>query len=404
MGGEAMGLYYADVHRAGERLRQRAGKARRHLPKDLRREMYVEALTLASRGLGYRKIVRELREKYGLAVAKSTISCWVRGIHTPYYRRFPDEGRVKIYREVLRLHAKGYGYRMIARKLSVSPSTVGDWIAGRSSPYGPEPPAGLPPPRPTKHCPRITELRPSPELAYIIGVVLGDGYAYSTGNYKKIIGLRARDEEFVREFARCLARVLGREVKVRFWEERKLFVARACSAPLYELLRKPADLDRLRPFIEHCDMCVAAFLRGFFDSEGFVHKDGLIYICNTDAGLLSYVAKLLERLGIKTTRGPYLNSPEGRPFYDPRTGKTYERKRNCYTLQIRTHYNLAYYQRVGFMIARKRQKIEEYLKRRLGHPPLPQLSSPIYTLTEKYKLCGTGGTRTHELRRVRAAS
>ena len=369
MGGEAMALYYADVHRAGERLRQRAGKARRHLPKDLRREMYVEALTLASRGLGYRKIVRELREKYGLAVAKSTISCWVRGIHTPYYRRFPDEGRVKIYREALRLHAEGYGYRMIARKLSVSPSTVKDWVAGRSSPYGPEPPAGLPPPRPTKHCPRITELRPSPELAYVIGVVLGDGYACSTGNYKKIIGLRARDEEFVREFARCLARVLGREVKVRFWEERKLFVARACSAPLYELLRKPADLDRLRPFIEHCDMCVAAFLRGFFDSEGLVKENGHISVTNTDLELLRYIGRLFGRLGIDITGDPRL-ADRREKLYDPRTGKVYKKRRDCYVLRIRTCCNLTYYQRVGFTITRKRRRLEKYLKKH--HTPLPQ--------------------------------
>jgi len=375
LGGEAMALYYADVHRAGERLRQRAGEARRLLPKDLRREMYVEALTLASRGLGYRKIVRELREKYGLGVSNSTISYWVRGIHTPYYRRSPDEERVKIYREALRLHAEGYGYRMIARKLSVSPSTVGDWVRGRYSPYGPEPPAGLPPPRPTKHRPWI-ELVPSPELAYVIGAVLGDGYAYSGTNQDKRIGLNAMDEEFVGEFARCLTKVLRRPVRVWFWKERRLFMARARSAALYRLLRKPADMKRLRPYIEHCDDCAAAFLRGFFDSEGSVREDGEISIVNTDLGMLRYVRRLLGRLGIEV-RGPRLQKPKGTPTYFPGRRKAYKKK-DCFVMRIRKHCNPTYYQRVGFTITRKRRRLEKYLEKRLGRKPLPQTFSPSH--------------------------
>lgn len=369
-----MALYYADVHRGGERLRQRAGKARRYLPKGLRREMYVEALTLASRGLGYRKIVRELQEKYGLAVAKSTISCWVRGIYTPYYRRFPDEERVKIYREALRLHAEGYGCRKIAKRLKIGLSTVKDWVAGRCSPYGPEPPAGLPAPRPTKHRPRITELVPSPELAYVIGAVLGDGTATHDGNYGKVIALKAKDEEFVREFARCLTKVLGREnpVKVRFWKTCGLFVARARSAALYRLLRKPADIDKLRSYIEHCDDCVAAFLRGFFDSEGTISGHGEISIVNTDLGMIRYVRRLLGRLGIEV-RGPRLQKPKGTPMYFPGRREAYK-KRDCFVMRIRKHCNPTYYQRVGFTITRKRRRLEKYLEKRLDHVPLPQLS------------------------------
>ena len=50
------------------------------------------------------------------------------------------------------------------------------------------------------------------------------------------------------------------------------------SQTLYELLRKPVDLDRLRRYIEHCERCVAAFIRGFADSEGSIDKRGHIYI------------------------------------------------------------------------------------------------------------------------------
>ena len=45
------------------------------------------------------------------------------------------------------------------------------------------------------------------------------------------------------------------------------YVVEVRSQTLYELLRKPVDLHRLKKYIEHCERCVAAFLRGFADSE-----------------------------------------------------------------------------------------------------------------------------------------
>jgi intein-encoded DNA endonuclease-like protein len=67
------------------------------------------------------------------------------------------------------------------------------------------------------------------------------------------------------------------------------YVVEAESKTLYELLRKPVDLDRLRRYIEHCGRCVAAFIRGFAYSEGSVDKNGNINIYNTDLRLLTYI-------------------------------------------------------------------------------------------------------------------
>ena len=364
MGGEAMALYYADVHRGGERLRQRAGEARRHLPKDLRREMYVEALTLASQGLGYLKIIRELREKYGLAVAKSTISCWVRGIHTPYYRRFPDEERVAAYHAAIRLRAEGLSCRMIAERLSVNPDTVYDWVKGRSSPLGPEPRvAPTPRSRPNTHCySRRTELRPSPELAYVIGVVLGDGCACRHGD-KYMIVLRAKDMEFVEEFARCLSNVIERPVKTRLDKRRGLYHARASCKELYKILKKPVDSERLRPYVEHYQECISAFLRGFFDTEGCVREDGHICVINTDLALLTYVKELLGRLGVETT-GIQLHHATGTVFSAPDgNGETRTRRKDVYRLRISKKSNHIFLQRIGLTIHRKRRRLEEHVRR-----------------------------------------
>jgi intein-encoded DNA endonuclease-like protein len=86
--------------------------------------------------------------------------------------------------------------------------------------------------------------------------------------------------------ARCLAKVLNRrEIRPRYRRSSGRYVVEAKSKTLYELLRKPVELDRLKPYVEHCERCVAAFIRGFADSEGSVDKRGYIHIYNTN---LSY--------------------------------------------------------------------------------------------------------------------
>ncbi len=394
-----------DIRRCSEAGPSRGRGRIKFLPQRLRKELYAEALRLASRGLGYKRITRELLKRFGESVSRSTLSYWVRGLSTPYYRRFPSDERLRTYYSALRLHAEGYGCKRIAERLRVSPSTVKDWVAGRCSPLGPEPPE-IPTPRPrnVQH-PRRIELKPSPELAYVIGVVLGDGTATRGGNHGKVIALKAKDEEFVREFARCITKILMREspVKVRLWEARGLFEAKASSATLYALLRKPVDLDRLKRYIEHCDRCAGAFLRGFLDSEGCInnngHNDGYIYVYNTDLRLLRYVKKLLRRLGIEST-GPHITNPSNPKgaLTDPRTGKTYRRRKTCYYLYIRARSNLALYQKVGLTIERKKRRIEEYLKK---HHPSPN-SSLLLTISFLCgKVYGAGGIRTHDRRRSR---
>ncbi len=318
MGGAAPGPQGREAPACGRR-RDEAGPSRgrrRFLPHETYLELYDEVLRLYGEGLGYRRIIKELRKSYGVSPWRSTISFWIRGIHTPY-------GRASVRRPI--------------QKIS---------------------------------------LEPSPELAYVIGVALGDGYVCSSADHRKIIGLSAKDEEFVREFARCLTKVLGREspVKVRFWEARKqkLFVARAYSATLYRLLHKPVDLDHLRSFIEHCEECVGAFLRGFVDSEGCVGEYGFINIYNTNFGLLSYVKELFDRLGIEAT-GPHLLSRAGTPIYDPKTGQMRKRRGDYYVLRTRARSAHVFYQKIGLTITRKRQKLERYLSKRTPLPPTTSL-------------------------------
>jgi len=84
----------------------------RYLPRELRIKLYGDVV-LRRGGLTYRGIIGEVWRRYGVRISKSHIYYWVRGVQSPY------NGRL---------------------------------------------------------IPSLELLKPSEELAYVIGVVLGDGY------------------------------------------------------------------------------------------------------------------------------------------------------------------------------------------------------------------------------------
>jgi len=188
---------------------------RRHLPRELRNKLYGDVVALRRGGLMYRGIIGEVWRRYGVRISESSISEWLRGVHSPYNGR---------------------------------------------------------------RIPSLELLKPSEELAYVIGAKVGDGYVGKKSRVRKgynyvMIGLEAKDREFVEEFGRCLAKVLGRkQIRPRFRDDVGKYVVEVRSRTLYELLKKPVDLERLKKYIEHCERCVAAFIRSFADSEGCANQ------------------------------------------------------------------------------------------------------------------------------------
>jgi len=201
----------------------------------------------------------------------------------------------------------------------------------------------------------------------VIGVVAGDGYATQltnkyNGYNEVIIGVKVKDREFAEEFARCIGIVLGRKPpKIRLKNDGR-FIAEAKSKTLYELLKKPINIDKIRQYIEHDIRCIGAFLRGFFDSEGSVYENGNIKVYISDKPLLEYVNDLLNKLGLKTT-GPKLNSKAGTLINDLKKGKIYFTRKDLYYLYVCAESRLRFYQLIGFTIKRKQQRLEEHLIR-----------------------------------------
>jgi len=276
-------------------------------PIHLRRLLYERVLELRELGLSYREIQREVFEEFGEHLSKSIISDWVNRVHTPY----------------------------------------GDGL-GR-----------------TGEDRRAHKLKPCPELAYVIGAAIGDGYVnFLADDYKYLVILSVIDYDFVAEFGRCAGIAIGRTKPYRsFWDRcRQRWVVRVYSKELYNLLKKPIDLKKIKPYVEYSKECTAAFLRGLADAEGSVDRDeanlGHIEISNTRLELIKYAQRLLRRLGICSR------------IYERREEKSFiiegrrcrRRKGTTWRLVIyRRNEILKFRELIGFAIKRK-QKILEMIK------------------------------------------
>ncbi|MEM0079050.1 MAG: LAGLIDADG family homing endonuclease [Nitrososphaerota archaeon] len=325
------------------------------------KEKLLEALkTGVAKGYGYDKIWRMLKEN-GVKVSRSTVRYY-------YDRSFPEklekrcsylprELRIKLYQKVLELRRQGLGYKRIKKKIeelcnvSLSISTISYWCRNICSPYN-----GC-------RIPSIEFLEPSPELSQVIGTVAGDGWAVRRRGNEYLIGAKVKDEDLIEEFSRCLGKVLGRDPPRPRQKKSNAFMVEVKSKALYELLRKPIDINRIAPYVEHCKECMRRFARSFFDSEGCVSKNGQIYCFNSDLQLLQYVRRILNILGIRTTE-PKICKKKGTALFDRRRGNTYTAKKDVYYTRVVASDVLRFYRLVGFTVKRKQKRLEEYLRKR----------------------------------------
>jgi intein-encoded DNA endonuclease-like protein len=226
----------------------------------------------------------------------------------------PRELRIKTYNDAHKLRKRGLSNDEIRNELYrtygvwIHESTIIEWLSGKHDP------------RNGRRIPSIEMLEPSEDLAHSIGMRFGDGSAWEArrayeGYREAAISLKAKDKEFVEESAIRVARVLGcRPPKVYFDVSTDSYYFIIRSRTLYELLKKPIDIKKLRKYTEHSPKCMAACLRAFFDSEGSVNDNGVITVGNGNYRLLKYVQYLLRKFGI-TAKGPELVHRQGSIMY-----------------------------------------------------------------------------------------
>ena len=263
----------------------------------------------------------------------------------------PLEARLGMFERTKELRKSGLSYSRIRTVLleeqgvAPSKSTISEWLQGVHDPLG--------------SANRFVA-KPSPELAYVIGVKFGDGSINRKG-YSRRIRLQAIDSEFVAEFDRCVSSVLesGRH---SLWpdSERREVHLEVSSVLLYNFLNQ--SWERLRSWIEHCEKCVSAFLRGFFDSEGSTRADGEFHAYNNDTSLLQYVQRLLVEFFKIETTGPHLGKRKGSPTY--RRGRVYLRNYDSYSIYVLRESVARFARHVGFTIERKHACLEAALQRK----------------------------------------
>ncbi len=155
------------------------------------------------KGYGYHRIWKMLHGN-GVEISRSTARRY-------YYKIFPEwvgrrgacldrTTRIRIFSEIKRLRMIGYSYGRIIEAIEemygvrLSKSFVSRWLRGIRSPFS------------GRRIPSIDFLKKTPDCGYVIGVVAGDGWAIRSREGDMWIGSKAKDREFIEEFAESLER------------------------------------------------------------------------------------------------------------------------------------------------------------------------------------------------------
>jgi len=214
----------------------------------------------------------------------------------------------------------------------------------------------------------------TPDRAYILGVMCGDGCLFTTTAEKKCwtyrlyaVNLAVKDLDFAQEFSRCLNSVYGLTIKIGLQKRNDknpnhsdIWVASTKRKAIFEDLSKykfgTKSWEVPKEIVSSKDArIIGSFLRGFFDSEGsvsFGKRSSMLSVCSTNVSGLETVRTLLLRLGLKVS--------------EVKLNKRNELKSNhneCFYLHI-THRNnyILFLQKVGFSIKRKEDRLKQCLR------------------------------------------
>jgi len=136
-------------------------------------------------------------------------------------------------------------------------------------------------------------------LAYILGAIASDGYAYyikSNGSYR--IGLKVKDKPFADEFAKYLYIVGEKPREYTRLDNKQLYyvVEKGCKK-IYEIVHRVKKHE----FIFENNDDIYLFIRGYFDGDGHLsHQFGDNYqvgITSVYKDRIEFITSLLKRVG-----------------------------------------------------------------------------------------------------------
>ncbi len=263
------------------------------------------------------------------------------------FRHYSPEQQISLYKHAITLRKeRGWGKQRIAKALGLSNDTVKGWIYRGYS---------------TLNKFNNFDSKPSYELGYVIGSVLGDGNLYfdktcgTRGGY--LIRLKVKDLDFINEFNKCVCIILNKKKPYAVAPQKKgLYIVKCSCKNMYEFLNQP--LTNQKSTIEGTTESIIGFIRGFFDAEGgcyyankIVKSYPKVRCYNTDIELLEYVKHLLSNFDIYSAeRTLYIQGQYGN-------------RKALHELEICRHNDIIkYHTHIGFSIKRKQERLEEIVK------------------------------------------
>ena len=159
---------------------------------------------------------------------------------------------------------------------------------------------------------RPVNLENKADLAYILGVMYGDGsLVFNPKTYGYILKLACKDEAFAKSFADALRRM---GISPYVWHSKKsgIWEVRAINKKLWMLVKSAKDDESLKLLRELIRDHEIEFVRGFYESEG---KSKVTAFVNTNRNLLEFVSQILEKHGFKTTISSIKTSGNRKPLY-----------------------------------------------------------------------------------------
>jgi len=188
---------------------------------------------------------------------------------------------------------KGKSVRQIAKEQKVGPATIRYHLIKNDVPIQ----------KADKWCKQYPNLETSSELAYILGVLDGDG---SVRGYNRII-LGTKDFEFAKEFEKALLAIGLRAnvIKIDQWIKnlKRQYHGWQCYAYSVVFVNWYNSLTQERKE-GIAKQYPKEYLRGFFESEGSYvigpNGDVRVHFSNTNRELLMTVQRLLALLGYES--------------------------------------------------------------------------------------------------------
>ena len=211
------------------------------------------------------------------------------------------------------------------------------------------------------------EAKPSSELAYVIGVLFGDGSIFF---HKKksdyAVRVDAIDKDFVEHFSKCVSKVLNKDKNyavVSFKQKAMtsvMYSTKARSKKLYYFIKElKEDFEKVKPFAHAFPK---EFIQGVADSEGcpvvFARTNfgvRVIVAVSVNKELLEFILILLNKFNIKSNL--FLSKKAGMSD-SIINGRIITRTKNLYGLQISNFLDIKKYSvEIPFNILRKRKKL-----------------------------------------------